>query len=503
MSETESEADDLWQQHLEEVGDRLNAENDRTGFLRMVNRNEVWNASTYSMGSILSMASSMHGLNSRGGSTRSRLSGVPNVSGKPPLSSLYDLLISPMEDKLKSIGCVDLVLVLQGDLYLIPFALLKEKQASPALFERFNLLAMPSIRALQASQAQTARYNPESSSAVIIGNPKIPQIVTEQWQWRPLPAAEQECKMVSEIMGCHALTGAHATKVAVLQQLGPAEVIHFATHVSWKLAALVLSPGDFSTTRSVHGNMERMDLNDSRDNMDSSLEGPPLSDYLLTAADILNIRLTAKIVTISSGDDRASKVNSDGVVGLTRALLAAGAQCVLFCLWPVPEMAGRILLKGFYTALLQGTKASQALSQAMQTVQNTKQFAHPSNWAGWLLVGSDVRLSSKVALMGHALCELLKTPGRSREGMRVCLHLVSIYPSCALIQKLDTVFVLTLQCCHQVTEKCPSGLLGREVTSASPQWATQCHVHHPAEHREQSWRHHWMAGPADVSRLPV
>ena len=46
------------------------------------------------------------------------------------------------------------------------------------------------------------------------------------------------------------------------------------------------------------------------------------------------------------------RINSDGVVGLTRAFLAAGAQCVLFCLWPVPEMAAKILLKTFYTALL-------------------------------------------------------------------------------------------------------------------------------------------------------
>ncbi len=47
MSETESEADDLWQLHLEEIGDKLNAENDRTGFLRMVNRNHIFNASSY------------------------------------------------------------------------------------------------------------------------------------------------------------------------------------------------------------------------------------------------------------------------------------------------------------------------------------------------------------------------------------------------------------------------------------------------------------------------
>lgn len=61
----------------------------------------------------------------------------------------------------------------------------------------------------------------------------------------------------------------------------------------------------------------------------------------------------------------------------------------------------------------------------MQTVQHTKHFAHPANWAGFLLVGSDVRLSNKVALMGQALCELLKSPEHCRDALRVTLHLVS------------------------------------------------------------------------------
>lgn len=57
-------------------------------------------------------------------------------------------------------------------------------------------------------------------------------------------------------------------------------------------------------------------------------------------------------------------------------------------------------------------------------MQHTKHFAHPANWAGFLLVGSDVRLSNKVALMGQALSELLKTPDRCRDALRVTLHLV-------------------------------------------------------------------------------
>lgn len=64
------------------------------------------------------------------------------------------------------------------------------------------------------------------------------------------------------------------------------------------------------------------------------------------------------------------------------------------------------------------------MSEAQQTVQHTKHFAHPANWAGFVLVGADVRLSNKVALMGQALTELLKTPDKCRDALRVTLHLV-------------------------------------------------------------------------------
>lgn len=96
----------------------------------------------------------------------------------------------------------------------------------------------------------------------------------------------------------------------------------------------------------------------------------------------------------------------------------------MISLWPVPDTATKILLRAFYSALLQGTRAARALAEAMQTVQHTKHFAHPANWAGFLLVGCNVRLANKVALMGQALCELLRTPEKCRDALRVTLHLV-------------------------------------------------------------------------------
>lgn len=93
-------------------------------------------------------------------------------------------------------------------------------------------------------------------------------------------------------------------------------------------------------------------------------------------------------------------------------------------LWPVPETASKIFFRSFYSSLLQGSKVSHALTEAMLTVQHTKHFAHPANWAGYLLLGSNVQLSNKVTLTSQAMWELMKSPERSRDALRVSLHLV-------------------------------------------------------------------------------
>lgn len=143
------------------------------------------------------------------------------------------------------------------------------------------------------------------------------------------------------------------------------EVIHFATHISWKLSSIVLSPCEFSGTSS----SQHFSILDSDDNASdvSSLGNPSLSEYLLTAADILNLKLHAKLVVLNSGytDDRAGRVNTDGVVGLTRALLSAGAQCVLFSLWPVPDSASKLLMRTLYGALQDGRRITQVNTLAV------------------------------------------------------------------------------------------------------------------------------------------
>ncbi|XP_048412289.1 tetratricopeptide repeat protein 28 isoform X3 [Stegostoma tigrinum] len=434
-SETESEAGDLLDQQFEEMNNKLTSITDPTGFLRMVSRNNLFNRSCQSMTSLFS--SNTSGLQD----STSSLPRKQNSVDKQPLRALYDLLISPMEGGLMhSSGPVgrhrQLVLVLEGELYLIPFALLKGSSSNEYLYERFSIIAVPSIRALQASprshlRKSTSVCSSSTSMAAVIGNPKLPSAVMDRWLWGPMPSAEEEAYMVSELLGCQPLVSTAATKERVMTVLSQAECIHFATHISWKLAALVLTPNNEGSSiggKSSFGNSytipESLRMQDDASDVESITDSPPLQEFLLTAADILELHLPVKLVVLGSYQESNNKVTADGIIGLTRAFLAAGAHCVLVSLWPVPVAASKMFVHTFYSSLLNGMKSSAALGEAMKIVQSSKQFAHPSNWAGFTLIGNDVKLNSPSSLIGQALSEILQHPDRARDALRVLLHLV-------------------------------------------------------------------------------
>ncbi|TRY69941.1 hypothetical protein TCAL_01247 [Tigriopus californicus] len=436
--------DDLWSSHLDALGDKLNQESDRSGFLRMVNRSSRLNASSYSLSSLFSVGSvgagsTMSGLTaSSRHSTRSRR----GWQGPSCLKKLYKVLIEPMEDELPENYPCELMLVLEGDLYLVPFAMLKGPTSTECLCERFSLITSPSLTSIKTSRSKNSK-NSDQASAIVVGNPKIPSTISDQWGWGDIPSSGQEASIVAEIMQSGALTAEKATKEAILSQISQAECIHFSCHVSWKLSALVLCPGEFVESKSslsgtsptggvankrysIHSDTIHEEEDVRSEVASSTLDMPSLSEFLLTAADILNLKLNAKLVVISScyTKDEHGQITSDGLIALTRAFLAAGAQTVMVSLWPVPSTAVKLIMKAFYSSMLQGSRVSKALAEAMTTVQNTKQLQNPTNWAGFTIIGVDVKLTNKVALMGQALREILHTPESCRDALRVTLHLV-------------------------------------------------------------------------------
>ncbi|ALC48168.1 CG43163 [Drosophila busckii] len=427
VNQTQREAADAdWRSSSEQLLEELPASGASGGFLRMVSRNQLLNSSNYSLSSLFSLGSlaSLQGSTRSIGSRSSRRAPIaaaapalPAWRGPACLHTLYNLLLAPFADLLPSSGSCsrqarrELILILDSALYLVPFALLRAAgDEGEYLSERCALLSAPSLQSLRL-RPRNRRDRSRPPSALVVGGPRVPAALAERWGWAggESPAALQEAAMVADMLQANALAGCKATKESVLAELPAAECVHFAANLSWKLGAVVLSPGDVVTAEQPADQKEPHE--------------PQLADFTLAAAELRQLRLSARLVVLSSYQS-VEPITGGGVAQLAGGWLRAGAGAVLISLWPVPETAAKILLRAFYSALLQGARAARALAEAMQTVQHTKHFAHPANWAGFVLVGANVRLSNKVALLGHALCELLRTPERCRDALRVCLHLV-------------------------------------------------------------------------------
>ena len=83
----------------------------------------------------------------------------------------------------------ELMLVLEGDLYLIPFPVLKGTNCTDFLCERFSLMVTPSLTSMKTRYPKP-RLNgilEEDSKALVVANPRIPTSVTEHWGWADIP----------------------------------------------------------------------------------------------------------------------------------------------------------------------------------------------------------------------------------------------------------------------------------------------------------------------------
>ena len=122
--------------------------------------------------------------------------------------------------------------------------------------------------------------------------------------------------------------------------------------------------------------------------------GVVLSDGVLEVPEILRLRMQAEMVTLSACQTGLGKVLAgEGVMGLSRAFLFAGARSVVVSLWNVNDAATAELMKAFYGNLKRGVGAAEALRLAKLGLANGAQRAwrHPYFWAGFVFVGDGVR----------------------------------------------------------------------------------------------------------------
>jgi CHAT domain-containing protein/Tfp pilus assembly protein PilF len=184
-----------------------------------------------------------------------------------------------------------------------------------------------------------------------------------------LPGTRREVQAIAglfEESRCRLLMGAQATKSAILPEVAGSRYIHFATHAfisddKPELSGLLLSPG---------------------------MDG----DCFLTPFDIMDLNLNADMVVLSAcNTGRGKIVSGEGLLGLSRAFLAAGARTVIVSLWRVNDESTARLMQFFYEALKkahgsQNDKAN-ALQQAQIKLMSESPWDHPHFWAPFVVIG--------------------------------------------------------------------------------------------------------------------
>lgn len=111
-------------------------------------------------------------------------------------------------------------------------------------------------------------------------------------------------------------------------------------------------------------------------------------DGLLTALEVFRMKCPADLVVLSACETGKGKVYmAEGIVGLSRAFMFAGAPRVMVSLWKVNDMATTALMGKFYEKWKQGLGAAQALREAQGYVQSHEEWRHPAYWAAWTLWG--------------------------------------------------------------------------------------------------------------------
>ncbi|MEJ2082263.1 MAG: CHAT domain-containing protein [Acidobacteriota bacterium] len=127
-------------------------------------------------------------------------------------------------------------------------------------------------------------------------------------------------------------------------------------------------------------------------------KGRPVNGFL-RLADIFNLHLNADTVVLSSCRTALGKdIEGEGVIGLTRGFLYAGASSVMASLWRIQDRATAFLMNTFYTRMLDGGFSPAAALRAAQTaMQQDPQWKSPYYWAAFTLQGLGFDAEPKAA----------------------------------------------------------------------------------------------------------
>ena len=273
-----------------------------------------------------------------------------------PFRPIYDAVIAPIVDLFGS-QFDELVIVSDGALCFTPWA---------AIVESIRIRTVPSLISYQLISSVPEGHH-KKTGALLVGNPCLNEL---EKPLPDLPCAQEEVEMIASILNTRPLTGREATKAEVIKRMSSVGLIHIAAHGNKRTGEIALSP-----------------------NLGWTSKFPQEKDFILKMSDVQAANLRARLVVLScchSGRGRILK--GEGVVGIARAFLAAGARSVLISLWAIDDEATMVFMKSFYQHLRDGKTASAAVHQTMKSLRESEKFSEMRHWAPFQLIGDDVKI---------------------------------------------------------------------------------------------------------------
>ncbi|HEX2572337.1 MAG TPA: CHAT domain-containing tetratricopeptide repeat protein [Polyangia bacterium] len=238
--------------------------------------------------------------------------------------------------------------------------------------------------------------------------------------WIPLPGTRKEAEAIKELLPrAQLFMGPAATKGALLGLPTP-DILHVATHGFFLEDPQ--QPSGRSGTTGMAGTRALSGVGEIAAPASQQVPHDPLlrsglvlagaagtavprarrQDALVTALEMSGMNLWGtELVVLSACETGRGEVKvGQGVYGLRRALVVAGAETVVTSLWRVDDETTRALMEAYYRNLLSGLGRSQALDRAMKDMR--AQHPHPYYWAPFIVVGRDAPLRGLKPRHRHA-----------------------------------------------------------------------------------------------------
>lgn len=293
------------------------------------------------------------------------------TSQNQPLLQLNQLLIKPIEDLLPKDSKAHVIFIAHKELFFVPFPALVDITGK-SLIEKHTILTSPAIQVLALTKQQRKRV--AGNKVLVMGNPTMPNMAVggeeSSQSLPPLLRGEQESLEIAQFLKTQPLIGNQVTKSAFLEQLPNSRTIHLATYGLLDATKRQGVPGGIALAPAGNDN------------------------GILTAAEILNLYertkdkkspLRAELVVLSAGNIGTGKLTSDGLMGLSMSLIAAGVPSLVMSFGAASDASTTDLMIEFYRQLKQTDDKAQALRQAMLTTM--KKYPNSKAWAAFTLMG--------------------------------------------------------------------------------------------------------------------